>query len=287
MKPEENAEGDDIQLIDAETARDLKKLHDFIKSDPSEEKEATQPDDGISALVEGWRKTALEGLFELELEVEQERRAPSYTVHRVERSSGERTYRANTHIDEAFGSLTNRVLSTTELMLERVVEGRTRCFVRTARQHGLSWRRKPGLPFPHPLPYLSPPPSEADDIYAEEASVIAAALHFPLTKEAPGVALYIDEFSRGPSGSSWVLGKATVNLYDSKRYLRIYLNSQAYSESGFEDDVWAGTIVHEILHNLGWGHPDGGYTRDKAIVNFDRCVRGDRDKALDEKSMIR
>lgn len=157
-------------------------------------------------------------------------------------------------------------------MLDRVAAGRLRCFVTTARRYGLTWRRSRSLPFPHPLPYMSPPPTTPEGRYVEEGGVIEAALRFPLTRPAPGIDLYINWCSQGSSGNGyWVLGWATVNLYNARRILRINLNAQA--DPQFSDNVWAGTFVHEILHNVGWGHPDGGYVPSVAMVNYDRCIR--------------
>jgi hypothetical protein len=101
--------------------------------------------------------------------------------------------------------------------------------------------------------------------------VIASAFHFQLCAASARVKLEIDYFSEGSNNGYWVLGWATVNLYNRLRLFRINLNSAAFGV--FSNAVWSGTIVHEIMHNLGWGHPEGGYDSSKAIVNYDKCIR--------------
>jgi hypothetical protein len=131
--------------------------------------------------------------------------------------------------------------------------------------------------FPHPLPYFNPPPTSDLQRYTEEAGVIAAALHFPLSMPAPGVELLLYRKDRPPKGNSWVLGSADVNHYaDDKRHFHLNLNGRALRDATFSDATWSATIIHEMLHNLGWGHPDGSYNIRMAIENYESCIRGTR-----------
>jgi hypothetical protein len=185
-------------------------------------------------------------------------------------------------------------------MLARVVQGRTSQFIRNAQAQDAPklTRRRGNLHFPHPLPYATPPASSVDDQIKEEAAVIAAAFDFPLSLAAPGIALYINHYTVEPNGDYWVLGEATVNLYDDTYaknpkapYLRITLNGLAFA-ANFSDNTWAGTVAHEIMHNLGWGHPDGSYQVRMAIVNYDHCIRTDAQQELiaeeiDDNKLIR
>jgi hypothetical protein len=263
----------DKQPLSRQTGEDLYKLREFLKDSVSREAGGSDSDDRVSGLLREWNTAILEDLLEQEIEDEEEALTPRiYTDFQLEQTNGALIYRLHVHIDNAFGALTERVRRTTDLMLARVVAGRSECFVRTARREGLTWRRNRRLPFPHPLPYSSPPPTTDDQIFAEEAGVIAAAFHFALSNPAPGIDLVINHFSQGPSSEGfWVLGSAPVNLYNDTRSLRMRLNARAFPE--FSDNIWAGTVAHEIMHNLGWGHPDGTYIPRIAIVNYDRCVR--------------
>jgi hypothetical protein len=282
----------DRQRISPETGRELQELRNFIDDLVARANDTPEGGSDLSEVLTEWHKGVLEELpqYEIEDEDEESRFERAYTVFPLEHASGGRTYRINVNIDNNFGGLIERVRRTTDIMLERVLAGRTRCFIETARRFGLTprWRRSRSLPFPHPLPYMSPPPTTDEGRFAEEAGVIEAALHFPLSQPAPGINLFINQFSQGPSNGFWVLGSATVNLYNDSRFLRIRLNSRAYPE--FTDNTWAGTIAHEILHNLGWGHPDGVYESRIAIVNYDRCIRRATsrfDEDIDDRNQIR
>lgn len=284
----------DKQRISPESGKEIEQLREFLTDFVERARNAPDENKDIFDALTEWQKSVLENLPQYEIDDdESEAVERAYTVFPLEQTSGTQTYRVNVHIDNEFGSLIERVRRTTEMMLARVVAGRTACFVKTARRFGLEnrWRRSRSLRFPHPLPYASPPPTTNDGKYTEEAGVIAAAFHFPLSLAAPGIRLEINCFRQGPSGRFWVLGEATVNLYNDRSFLRMKLNARAYSESGFSDNVWAGTIAHEIMHNLGWGHPDGGYDEAKAIVNYDLCVRRAagllKEDEIDDSKLIR
>jgi hypothetical protein len=271
--------------ISAETGRALEELRAFLITVTETSPEAL---DGIAE----WREAFLHSLLRYELEhlTPATESTRSYKIVPIESTSGNRVYRANLYIDEAFGTQSARVQHNAELMLSRIVAGQTRAFIDTAQEFGLTWRRNRSFPFPHPLPYSSPPPSTAIGRYTEEAMVIAAAFHFPLTLAAPGIKFVINQYTKQSSGHGlWELGFATINLYNDVRFLRINLNQLAFSH--FNDNVWAGVIAHETLHNLGWSHPDGGYDRSKAIVNYEWCVRGGtaftRDEEFDDHQLIR
>ena len=284
----------DRQRISPKSGREIQELRRFVDEVVEREGERGEGGAGLADLLTEWRRGVLEDLppYEIEEEDEDERIERAYTVFPLESSSGGRTYRAQVHIDNAFGSLIERVRQTIQLMLDRVVVGRAACFIETAVNSGLTWRRSRSLPFPHPLPYMSPPPTTLRMRAMEEVGVIEAAFRFPLSQAAPGIKLLINQFSQGPSsGGFWVLGSATVNLYNDingTRFLRIRLNSRAYPQ--FSDNTWAGTIAHEVMHNLGWGHPNGVYQPQIAIVNYDRCIRRDERgfvEEIDDSKQIR
>jgi hypothetical protein len=166
------------------------------------------------------------------------------------------------------------VVRCTQIGLDRITADQTAC-IRNARANGLSWRRNRGLAFPHPLPYFDPPPTTDLQRYTEEAGVITAALHFPPSTAAPSVELLLYRKDRARIGNSWTLGSADVNHYAGRyRHFHLNLNGRALRDANFSDDTWAATIVHEMLHNLGWGHPDGSYNIKIAIENYEACIRG-------------
>jgi hypothetical protein len=285
--------------VDAATGGELEDLRNFVatlmEEDAQGKREGDEPfretpeGDAVSRILAEWHAAVLDSLPQFGLQDEEEAAERAYEEFRLEQTSGSRTYRTLARIDTRFSDIA-RVRRTTDLMLRRVTEGRFRCFVSNARRYGLSaaWRRSRSLPFPHPLPYLSPPPATAEGRYAEEAGVIEAALRFAFSRPTPGVQLTIDYADWPPNGNFWTLGSAIVNLYNGRRYLRITLNDRAYPR--FSDDVWAGTIAHEILHNLGWGHPVGGYVGSVAIVNYDWCIRGSTarlEEGMNEQHLIR
>ncbi len=94
-------------------------------------------------------------------------------------------------------------------------------------------------------------------IYCEEWSENSDA------NPGPG-SLFIDRQDIQPSGNIWTLGNADINTYTNNGHaFRINLNGLAIGSSStypFKLDrlTWAATIQHEMLHNLGWDHPQFG-----------------------------
>ena len=259
--------------VSVDTGTELEELRTFIVNAG----EGLDDWEGVIDFAD-WQEAFLTSIprFEIEEEDVESRVAAdrSYKNFPLESATDKRTYRLNVHIDTKFGDAAiARLRKSCELMLERVVRGRTNCFIATAKKKGLTWRRKTTLAFPHPLPYSSPPPATKEGRYSEEAAVLAAALHFPLSRKKPGIDLHIVAFEKAKVGNSWTMGSATVNLYNDKRVLRTKLNRLAVEEFK-DDDRWAGVIVHEILHNLGWSHPSGSYNLSMAIENYEACIRG-------------
>jgi hypothetical protein len=96
--------------------------------------------------------------------------------------------------------------------------------------------------------------------------------------------LFIHHFNEDSGSGPFLLGRAPLQGYYDTKVLTInlnarYLNSSAPFPSGTDPDLWAGTIGHEIMHNLGWAHPNGEpgtyidavtrYYRGQASYNID------------------
>ena len=95
------------------------------------------------------------------------------------------------------------------------------------------------------------------------------------------ITLKVDRFDEDPDAGIWTLGKAQVNYYGENKSLFIRLNGKAIGASSdypnSQDRVqWAATIVHEVLHNLGWSHADtSGDEYEKTwIVAYETCMFG-------------
>ena len=93
-----------------------------------------------------------------------------------------------------------------------------------------------------------------------------------------GGALYIDGFSADFSPAH---GLALLDLYYEAQELRINLNADYIGRRldylGYVlpngPELWAGVIAHEIMHNLGWIHPNG--YEETVILEFGKCVSAD------------
>lgn len=94
-----------------------------------------------------------------------------------------------------------------------------------------------------------------------------------------GGTLYIDNMENDPNA----LGRGRVNYFYRYGHLRIQLNTDFLDNKDsrnyeYEDPkFWAGVIIHEILHNLGWTHERGGWwnqsVKGTVIGSFEECVR--------------
>lgn len=190
--------------------------------------------------------------------------------------SGRRTYRLEVIVDPDFGNNKDKVIGIAQRMLDQAVQDQTKCFYERAKRRGLTWRRRRTLPFRHPLPYRNPPPTTADGKYQEEAAVVAAAFHFACTRDPP-TKFHIQHFANNNN----VLGSATVNLYTRRGLLRISLNGSKIDN--FNEATWASVAAHEVLHNLGWGHPRGSYPPSLAIEIYQHCIKGGGQGRADEE----
>lgn len=274
----------DKKDISLETLADLQ----FLKALLAPVAEVGKEDEEMQFYTE-WEREILEAVPSLDADEEISADVVrEYTEFNVERSADNRNYRIHLFIDNAFGNLVDDIHRRVEIMLDRMVAGQVQCFISRATQLRNLTRRRPKLKFPVTLPYLEPSPTTLSGKIREEANVINAAIHYALSRRSPtsyGSVLYINSFSKPkPAQRGWTLGSATVNLYSDRRFLRIRLNKLALPH--FNDNDWAATIAHEILHNLGWGHGDGDYRNTNAIEIYERCIRTS-DAFQDEQETIR
>jgi hypothetical protein len=72
------------------------------------------------------------------------------------------------------------------------------------------------------------------------------------------IPFYIRRYEKvkSPDGS-WEMGFAPLNTLCTRWNLEVNFNAKALNEAGFSDATWVGAIVHEIMHNGGWEHPNG------------------------------
>lgn len=79
-----------------------------------------------------------------------------------------------------------------------------------------------------------------------------------LWNQATQKVLYIDYMSEPPlSDGGYVMGRAPVGIDWQGNGLRIKLNSHALRRSETSSyQAWGGIILHEIMHNLGYEHPE-------------------------------
>jgi hypothetical protein len=86
-----------------------------------------------------------------------------------------------------------------------------------------------------------------------------------------------------PCGATYTAGKAPVGLYsssmigDSMHHLfRIAINAACSNTSATETNRWAGTVAHEMLHNLGQQHKgtstDPATYKGRYVKEFGHCV---------------
>ena len=203
-------------------------------------------------------------------------KARTYTTYHLTAASEKRNYAVEVRVDDGFGDSKEWVRDRTQTMLNRAVVDQTNRFVVRARSVGmrLKWRRDRTYGFPHTLPYVTPSPDTQDGKSAEEAAVTCAAANFALSRT--GIRLTINAFKKPATVKDgkryWTGGSATVNLYNSDRALSINLNLTAIKEAKFSTNYWASTVAHEILHNLGWGHPNGSYPSDLPIEIWQWCI---------------
>ncbi len=231
----------------------------------------------VEPAAKAWAEALLPQLSLATDEADATEFARTYTSYQLSATSGTRTYNVDVRVDDEFDNLRESIRDRAQTMLDRAVRDQTSRFVARATAVGLDedWRRPAGRAFPHTLSYLKPAPTTKQGIYAEEAAVVTAAVHFALSSRA--IRLDINQYSKAPritlrGGRAWSCGFADVNSYNSDRSLVINLNERAIREAGFSDDFWASTIAHEILHTLGWGHPKGSYPDDLPIEIWQWCI---------------
>ena len=260
---------EDHQWLSRGTASELNGLRRFL-DDLVESYNTAEDATGHLAEVGEWADSIL--LDVPDWEVEPEVAAIDDTDYATFQAPGAAgRYSLEVKIHKSFGDARiQRIHGITKLMVDRAEAHTTQRFFDRAKQKGLTWRRKRGLPFPHSLPYQSPPPSTAAGRYSEEAAVVSAAVHFVFQKTAKTI-LYI----KSMSASAGVWGQAPVNSYNDEKFLRISLNPAALDANAQASDKarWASVVAHEILHNLGWGHPKGRYPPSLAIEIYEYCIR--------------
>ncbi|HUC79490.1 MAG TPA: hypothetical protein VMR70_01185 [Flavisolibacter sp.] len=241
-------------------------------------KECTQTEDEISSSISEIQLNALENLKEYEPQEEEEEVVEAisgYTIFNIESSHNNRTYRMEVHLDNDFtDTAETRIRSALDVMLARIVAGQLRNFIQRAQPgaNGLRNRRRKSLPFPHPLPYLNSSPTTIPEQVAEEGAVVEAAVFGALNSTSPTTRRKLTLNAYQNSNEN-VFGKAPVNSYNRQRALYVSLNTNAFQPSR-TDDIWAGVIAHEILHNLGWEHPDNQYTLAMPIEIYQACISG-------------
>lgn len=162
----------------------------------------------------------------------------------------------------------------------------TDCIIKYAK----TFPRNQALPFPA-SPVTNPAVGEFGKIYV----ALFTSLGMFVTDDGQFSpqeyrTLLINRFDQDPivdtgtGRKSYTLGKAGINIFSINFLLEISLNGK-FIGSGSEypgsksTDVWAGTITHEILHNLGWEH--GSSNTDTYIGEYGDCVeRNGTDKSL-------
>jgi hypothetical protein len=217
--------------------------------------------------------------------------ARTYTTYQLSATSGTRTYRLQVRVDDEFGNLRESLRDRVQTMLDRAVVDQTGRFIARAKAVGMDegWRRSNSSPFPHVLPYLKPAPTAREGKQAEEAGVVTAAVHFALSRS--GMRLDVNQYSQGPTikpsgAKAWSCGYATVNSYNWDQVLVINLNERAIREAGFSNNFWTGTVAHEVLHTLGWGHPNGKYPDDLPIEIWQWCIQTAGGALVEEPSDV-
>jgi hypothetical protein len=252
----------------AESIKTLRKIVDEIYERESADTE--------SDAFKAWRHEVLGGLPETK-SVEADEFETLHEAFELQATAGNRTYRVHAHIDEAFGSDVGLVRDIIQLMLQGMVQSQAGCFVRHALQHGrLTWRRDRNLDFPHPLPYQPRQPSDLEGRAVEEAAVLEAAIQWVMMRNAPGMNLRVNRYNIEGGSNGW----ATVNFYHTRRRLSINLNHWRLTRR--PQALTASTAAHELLHNLGWSHPDGVYRPWMAIENYEHCIAEHSGAPLEE-----
>jgi len=240
-------------------------------------KECTQTEDEISSSISEIQLNALGNLKGYEPQEKEEivEAVNGYMVFNIESSHNNCTYRMEVHLDNDFtDSAETRIRGALDVMLARMVAGQLRNFIQRAQPgaNGLRNRRRKSLPFPHPLPYLNPSPTTIPEQVAEEGAVVEAAVFGALNSPSTTTRRKLTLNAYQNSNEN-VFGKAPVNSYNRQRALYVSLNTNAFKPSR-TDAIWAGVIAHEILHNLGWEHPDNQYTLAMPIEIYQACISG-------------
>lgn len=71
--------------------------------------------------------------------------------------------------------------------------------------------------------------------------------------------IYLERYERPQEADgSWQTGYAPLyqHFFDTAT-MQIYVNATALNNAGYSDGTWAASMFHEIMHNIGWEHPDG------------------------------
>lgn len=286
----ESDESVEAHTLSAETARDYQVLRSFLESGRDNEPEIADADD--ARLIREWRHSVFQEIplpksssaleddgLDVEPNVEYFRYAPAWR-------STWRTFHAQLEISQTFGRpIADRIAAiVAEVVLHGMVWNRTPQFIARAPRTGLTWRRPRLRPFRPPLPYRNPDPTRASEQIVQEAGLIDAALTFALlARDGQPSRRFVINASKIPrNGNKWTLGSATRNFYPDKGYLRIKLNALAFEGAGLSNKRWGGIIAHEMLHNMGWGHPKGVYRMSMPIEIYEACIEERAQSVIEE-----
>lgn len=96
--------------------------------------------------------------------------------------------------------------------------------------------------------------------------------HWPGNTQAPAVRwrpIYVNRMDEdGGSASVWTLGRANNETYWQSRNFTMDINATAIDKFTKELHTWAGLMMHEMLHNLGWSHASSGCKSDDGSKAF-------------------
>jgi hypothetical protein len=214
----------------------------------------------------------------------------TYYTFRRQISPGGSTYiSVNTGISNDFSKEQIEIIrDAVEIYVQRNLNPATRC----AGKYGTTYPRNSAFPFPGGLPDpQNPAVTEVGVMYVavfkSTGAYLDSGTFFPAQYRTLLINRFDEDAVTDPSTgrTTYTLGKAGVNIYNiNNEILEVSLNGKLIGASSSypgstNRDIWAGTIAHEILHNLGWEH--GANNADSYIGEYGRCVeRNSADKPL-------
>jgi hypothetical protein len=72
----------------------------------------------------------------------------------------------------------------------------------------------------------------------------------------------------------WETAWAPIIRLNDTNTCEINFNATAIRDGGFNSASWAGTIMHELMHNGGWEHPNGYQDRSQYMLAVEDALRG-------------